>query len=305
MPRDPARIHQAGLAHPVRLLRPFEGNPRLGDVDAIVESLRVNGQYRPLVVRRDDPGEEAEFASGEVLAGNHTLEAARALGWDTVAVVWVDVDDEQARRIVLADNRTADLGRYDTAALAALLDGLGGDLAGTGYELGDVAQLLADLDAADTTPWADRPVRPLPESAAARFGQRWRLGPHTLVVGDSRAASSWAGCPAPAMLLTDPPYGIDYDGGASYLRDAIAGDVDGWQAAALLSDVLEAVPLPPGCLVYVFTTSGADGVLVQAELVRRGLMRWGLVWVKDRATLGRRRLPAPARAGRRRGGKPG
>ena len=51
-------------------LRPLPGNARRGDVDAIVDSLRRNGQFRPLVVQR---------STGYVLGGNHTLQAAQRL----------------------------------------------------------------------------------------------------------------------------------------------------------------------------------------------------------------------------------
>jgi ParB-like nuclease family protein len=88
----------------VAALRPYPGNPRRGSVEAIKASLRAHGQYRPIVVNRP---------TMQVLAGNHTLEAAKQLGWKEIAATFVDVDDEQARRIVLVDNRTNDLADYD------------------------------------------------------------------------------------------------------------------------------------------------------------------------------------------------
>src|SRR5690348_7019419 len=78
-------------------LKPYPGNPRRGDVNSIRQSLEVNGQYRPIVVNRP---------TMEVLAGNHTLAAAKGLGWTEIAVTFIDADPERARRIVLADNRT-------------------------------------------------------------------------------------------------------------------------------------------------------------------------------------------------------
>lgn len=113
-------------------LHPSERNPRRGDVDAIAESLTINGQYRPVVARLD----------GEILAGNHTWLAARQLGWSHIAALRIDVDDEQAARIMLADNRTAELGSYDDEALIDLLRSLD-ELVGTGFEDADLAALLA------------------------------------------------------------------------------------------------------------------------------------------------------------------
>ena len=111
------------LAVPIDDVHPYEHNPRRGDLAALTESLEVNGQYRPIVANR---------RTGDVLAGNHTWQAAKALGWTHIAVSWVNVDDETAARIVLVDNRTNDLATYDDTALAGLLESLP-DLAGTGY----------------------------------------------------------------------------------------------------------------------------------------------------------------------------
>jgi len=127
----------ADLVVPLAELRHFPRNPRRGDVEAIKRSLERNGQYRPIVVNR---------RSGEVLAGNHTMQAARALGWESIAATYVDVDDEQAARIALVDNRSADLAVYDDAELTALLQSLD-DLDGTGWRDDELTALLAQLDA--------------------------------------------------------------------------------------------------------------------------------------------------------------
>ncbi|MCL8016856.1 ParB N-terminal domain-containing protein, partial [Streptomyces sp. AS02] len=117
-------------------LTPFPGNAKRGNVDQIRASLRRNGQYRSLVVR--------EIPNGPliVLAGNHTLQALQAEGRETARCEVVLCDDDTARRINLADNRTAELGEYDNDALAELLSYLDGDYDGTGYTQDDVEHLL-------------------------------------------------------------------------------------------------------------------------------------------------------------------
>jgi hypothetical protein len=135
-------------------LRTYHRNPRRGNVAAIRASLLVHGQYRPIVVNRGThTGREHE-----VLAGNHTLLAHRELvaeepsdanptpeRWAHVDAWVIDVDDDQAARIVAVDNRTADLGGYDDRLLLELLSELP-DLDGTGYDPGDLANLEALLD---------------------------------------------------------------------------------------------------------------------------------------------------------------
>jgi hypothetical protein len=123
-------------------LTPFPGNPRRGNVDAIAESLEANGQFRPIVV---------QAGTNYIIAGNHTVQAAEKLGWAEVAAWVLDVDDEQAKRILLADNRTSDLGYYDDGDLLGILTDFGADLGGTGYALDDLTDLknlagFADID---------------------------------------------------------------------------------------------------------------------------------------------------------------
>lgn len=124
---------------PLTDLRPHPDNARVGDVGAIKESLETNSQYRPIVVTTD----------GTILAGNHTYKAALALGWETIAVTRLDLEpgSAEARRIMLADNRTAELGGYDNAALLSLLEGVDSDLGsivGTGFDT-ETLQQLKDL----------------------------------------------------------------------------------------------------------------------------------------------------------------
>lgn len=119
---------------PIDSLSLYPGNARQGDIGMISESLRVNGQFRPIVVNR---------ATSEILVGNHTYQAALALGWKEIAVTFVDVDEEEARRIVLVDNRTTDIATYDSDALVELLRSISHDLSGTGFSGDDLDDLLA------------------------------------------------------------------------------------------------------------------------------------------------------------------
>ena len=125
-------------------LSTYHRNPRRGDVEAIARSLEVNGQYRAIVVNLG----RKTGRPLEVLAGNHTLQAAKKLGWTQITATTIDVDDQQAARIVAADNRTADLGDYDTEELTSRLADLD-QLDGTGYTDDDLTDLLNDLNDID------------------------------------------------------------------------------------------------------------------------------------------------------------
>jgi hypothetical protein len=119
---------------PVSMLSTHPENPRIGDMRAIGESVAAHGFYGVLVAQR---------STGRVLAGNHRLVAARAAGITELPVAWLDVDDDEARRILLADNRATDLATYDDDALADLLASL------ESTEVGLEGTLYVDDDAAE------------------------------------------------------------------------------------------------------------------------------------------------------------
>ncbi|MEV8023673.1 DNA methyltransferase [Microbacterium sp. NPDC080220] len=273
------------VAFPVEDLQVFHRNPRRGDVRAIAASLEAQGQYRPIVVNVGS----LTGRPNEILAGNHTFLAACSLGWATVQATTVDVDEATAHRIVLADNRLADLGAYDDADLAAAM-AAAGDLDGTGYTSGDLDALLASLDEpVSLTDPDDVPSRPDAADAVSRVGDVWHLGPHRLLVGSSGDLDAVRGAFPEGVefecVWTDPPYGVEYVGGTGLsiqndgAEDAIAVSV------AFLEVAVEVCR--DGAPVYV-AHSDVLRVPLQAAMDRLGIRyRQTLMWVKDRFVLSR------------------
>jgi len=190
------------------------GNPRRGDVDSIARSLAAFGQRKPIVARRD----------GTVIAGNHTLQAARALGWDEVAVVFVDDDDATASAFALADNRTAELGDYDPQALADLISSVQDEalLSATGWTDADLVGLLESIAATQLPAMTGDPdAIPAAPPAKSVTGDVWLLGPHRVMCGDSTSPTDidrlMAGRQAQS-IVTDPPYGVDYGDTVEFRR---------------------------------------------------------------------------------------
>lgn len=117
----------------VTRLLPHPRNPNKGDVTAIVSSLEENGIFRPLVVQK---------STMHVLIGNHTLEALKRVKATSAPVLYVDVDDAHALRILLADNKTARSSIWDDAQLLAILEELESPK-GTGFSQDEFMSLLA------------------------------------------------------------------------------------------------------------------------------------------------------------------
>ncbi|MEV1167356.1 ParB N-terminal domain-containing protein [Nonomuraea sp. NPDC049784] len=135
-------------------LEPHPDNPHRGDVDVIVKSIKKHGFYGSVV---------AQKSRMRIVAGEHRWRGAVKAGLKHVPTVVIDVDDETAKRIMLADNRLAEYGEYDDAKLAELLSGLP-DLDGTGWRDEDLADLLDDLGD-DIEIVQDEPASPRPAPA--------------------------------------------------------------------------------------------------------------------------------------------
>jgi len=139
-------------------------NPR--NIESIKASLNRFGQQKPIVVD----------GNGVVVAGNGTLEAAKALGWKKIEAVRTELKGAEAIAFAIADNRTAELADWDYSALADQLKGLQADdipLPDVGFEEHEYAPLLqSDFDPRMTAYGGDgesvSPVRSLKLTAQQR-----------------------------------------------------------------------------------------------------------------------------------------
>jgi ParB-like chromosome segregation protein Spo0J len=104
-------------------------------MNAVRDSLARFGQRVPIVVR-----------DGIVIAGNARLEAARALGWEHVAIISADdLTPEQAAAYGVADNRTAELAEWDFPVLGEIMNSLEADLRlATGFDQKDFERMFED-----------------------------------------------------------------------------------------------------------------------------------------------------------------
>lgn len=119
----------------VAKLQAHPRNARQHARTAIAESMEANGFYGAVVARKRD---------GLLLKGHGSLEQAVRKGAKKVPVIWVDVDDATADRILIGDNRTSDLASYDFEMLAPQLQTMqaSGNLMGTGFAPEDISKML-------------------------------------------------------------------------------------------------------------------------------------------------------------------
>ncbi|MBI2392804.1 MAG: DNA modification methylase [Deltaproteobacteria bacterium] len=273
-------------------LRQHPRNPRKGNVDAIVESISKNGFYGAIVVQR---------STRYILAGNHRWLAAKRAGMPDVPVLWADVDDKTARRILLADNRTSDVAKYDDPLLASLLKELRAemDLAGSGYAESDVDALLKSIDGGEAAvrrlaavEEADEaPAQPTGEPESRR-GEIYQLGPHRLMCGDSTSVTDVEALLAGAkvdLLWTDPPYNVGYVGGTSRKLTIVNDSMSDEDFLEFLVEAFStaSTAMRAGACFYI-AHADTQGLAFRSAVRNVGWkLSQCLVWAKDRFVLGR------------------
>lgn len=264
-------------------------NPRTHNdksVAAIRASLERFGQQKPVVLD----------TNGVVRAGNGTVEAARSLGWTTIRVVVSDLPAAEIAAYAIADNRTGELSDWNPEVLAAVLEELRASeagLAGVGFTGAEVTALLKQVRGAALK---DPGPEPPPKIPTSRLGDLWVLAAdtdpaaaafaHRLLCGDSTNPDDVARLmndETAALLATDPPYLVDYEGTQ---WDAFDGDDAGVEffsafLRVALEHCVERVP------IYQWHATRRQAI-VERAWVRNGLLvHQTIIWVKTRGVLTR------------------
>jgi DNA modification methylase len=270
---------------PIAALIPYARNARTHSdeqVAQIAASIREWGWTVPVLV------DEA----GGIIAGHGRVLAARKLGLAEVPVmVAAGWSAAQRRAYVLADNKLALNAGWDTALLAGELQGLaelGFDAGLTGFSADELAALFAEPNPGLTDPDAvpETPLEPVTVP-----GDVWILGRHRIGCGSSTDADTVAQVlngVTPHLMVTDPPYGVDYD--PSWRNAALAGSNTARTGKVLnddRADWREAWALFPGDVAYVWH-GALHATTVADSLVACGFdIRAQIIWAKERLVLGR------------------
>jgi site-specific DNA-methyltransferase (adenine-specific) len=276
-----SKVATQSFEHSVRLskLQPHPKNPRKGNVAAIEDSIEANDFYGALVVQR---------STGYILAGNHRYQAARKKGMQKLPVVWLDVDDDRALRILLADNRLNDVAAYDEAALAELLKGMD-DLTGTGWDEAALAELLGEPEETPSGPedpgaQTDRAAE-LAKKWKTEQGQLWLIGEHRLICGDCRDKDTIARLFSGAcanVVVTSPPYASqrEYDPSSGFRPIPPDEYVDWYRDVA---GAIESVLAPDGSYFLNIKEhcEGGQRHLYVKDLTLAHVRQWGWRFIDE------------------------
>ena len=218
---------------------------------------------------------------GEILAGHGRHAAARLLGLPEILVIRLThLNSAEKRALALADNKIAELGRWDPdqlkETLALLVDPsleLSFNLDITGFDAKEIHTILhrqapRQPDAADQLPSAG----PYEHQTVTRLGDLWLCGKHALVC-DNPLEIEFNDVPAVAAFV-DP-----FPGMAQLNSEEMAGNMLAWSRQIVAQ-------LCPGARIYWFTDWQSAGVLTEALQPVVGTPRDMIVWVRSDAMPG-------------------
>lgn len=255
----------------------------------VVDALHQVGAARSIVIDEDNV----------ILAGNGVTEAAAEAGITKLHVVDVDgstlvavrrtgLTSEQKRALAIYDNRTAELAEWNAEQLKADLDA-GLSLQPWFSEQEADALMAKHLPPKEGLTDADATPDERPTSIGA--GDLFEMGRHRLLCGDSTSQADVArllGDVVPFLMVTDPPYGVEYD--PAWRNEALADGAErrtGQVANDARVDWAPAWALFPGAVSYVWH-GGRAVAEVAIQLLASGFkMRSLIVWRKPRFAIGR------------------
>ena len=259
--------------------------------ELIKESLQRYGAARSIVIDEDN----------RILAGNGTIEGAKAAGIKNVRIIETEGDEiiavrrsglseDQKVGLALADNRTADLSEWDQEMLHRLSEEHDIEPWFNPEDLDELLNITElDPEGGNTDPdeVPDTPTDPI-----TKPGDLWILGNHRLLCGDSTNAQHMErlmdGKQAD-LWLTDPPYNVAYEGKT---KDALTIQNDSMNDGdfrQFLRDVYAtaATALRPGAAFYIWHAD-LEGYNFRGAAHDIGWqIRQCLIWVKSTLVMGR------------------
>lgn len=257
-------------------LVPYSKNAKKHDktqIANVAESIKQYGFVQPLVIDKDSV----------IVIGHCRALAAKKLGMETVPCVCVDdLTPEQVNALRLVDNKSNE-SDWDMDLLSDELAEL--DLSAFDFDWGLPEEEPEVTE--DEAPAVDEENEPI-----SQRGDIWRLGRHRLMCGDSTKTEDiqkLAGGAKIDMLLTDPPYGVDYVGKT---KDALKIENDAKsddEFILFLQNAFAAADsvMKPGAVFYIWHADSKSYVFRMACQMVGWEVRQVLIWVKNSMVLGR------------------
>lgn len=270
----------------VETLIPYARNSRThsdSQVAQIAASIKEFGFTNPVLIDQDN----------SIIAGHGRVMAARKLNLTEVPCLRLGyLSDAQKRAYVIADNKLALNAGWDTEMLVNELrdlDEMDFDLGLTGFDVDELADLLAETEEGQTDP---DEVPEAPEEPKTKPGDIYILGNHRLMCGDSTSIEHMEKlCQNQLvdMWLTDPPYNVAYEGKTKDALTIQNDSMDDSQFRQFLRDAYVAadVVMKPGAVFYIWHADSEGYNFRGAAFDAGWKVRQCLIWKKSTMVMGR------------------
>jgi DNA modification methylase len=278
----------------IQHLIPYPRNARTHSkrqIRQIADSIRAFGFTNPVLVDR----------SGTIVAGHGRVEAAKLLGMKIVPTICLEnLNEDQIRAYILADNKLAEKAGWDNAILAIELQhltsiDLGFEVSLTGFEIPEIDLILQE---SKTEEQDEEPVEISSEPALTKPGDVWLLGNHRLICGDALDESVYSALmngETADLVFTDPPYNVKIDGnvcgkGSIHHREFAmgSGEMTEPEFVGFLSRALGLLERysKPGSVHFVCMDWRHAGELLMAGKQTYDTLLNLCVWAKDNGGMG-------------------
>lgn len=270
-------------------LIPATYNPRknLKPSDAeyvkIKNSIEKFGFVSPLVINKDMT----------VIGGHQRLKVLKEMGIVEVECIIVDLDKTNEKALNIALNKIQ--GDWDEEKLEALLQELkleDFDTNLTGFDFDEVDEILKDVNGSKEDDFDVDSAYEEIEETITKPGDVWILGKHRLMCGDSAQKEDvmhLMNNQDADMLLTDPPYNVDYVGKTSEALKIKNDNMSDNQFYEFLKKVFENMysVTKEGASIYVFHAD-TEGLNFRKAFKDAGYkLAECLIWKKDCFVMGR------------------
>lgn len=272
------------------LLVPYARNSRTHSpeqVQQVANSIKEFGFTNPVLID----------ANNGIIAGHGRVMAAQSLGLEQVPCIRLAyLTDAQKRAYIITDNQLALNSGWDEAMLKAELHDLQAiefDMSLMGFDVEFLEDML-EGEQPENNNDADS-VPAVPVNPVTKPGDVWLLGKHRLMCGDSTSAdcvTKLMGGGMPHLMVTDPPYGVEY--GADWRNNALRADgsaISGRAVGKVLNDDKadwrEAWALFPGEVAYIWHASSRTHEVVASLHSCNFELRALIIWAKNNLVIGR------------------
>lgn len=273
----------------IEKLKAAEYNPRKDlkpedeEYQKIKRSILEFGYVAPIIVNADMT----------VIGGHQRLKVLKELGYEEVECNIVDLDKTKEKALNIALNKIT--GEWDNSKLEELLAELKEtdiDMDMTGFTFDEVDNILKDIEGSKEDDFdLDQALNEI-EEPTTRSGDIWILGKNRLMCGDSTQKEQVMRLmdkQEADMLLTDPPYNVDYEGKTV---DALKIENDNMTSTEFYNFLLDSFRnmfevTKCGSSVYVFHAD-TEGLNFRNAFNAVGFkLAQCLVWVKNTFVMGR------------------